>query len=150
MISSRDTQNQAISRPLWTVHRVLLGIALTILLFYLVVYAVYAVNLMRFPFDYDQGEGFELVDVMLFSQFKWPYANIEQYPFYGSIYPPLYHILLVPFAWLFGPEYWYGRLFSFASTLVAAGAIAYAVYRQAGRTKNAHFIGLLSGLAFLS
>lgn len=157
MISSNDSQQldtavpqQPVSRPLWTVQRVLLGIALAILLFYFVVYVVYAFNLIRFPFDYDQGEGFELVDVMMFSQFQWPYADIEQYPFYGSIYPPLYHILLVPFAWLFGPEYWYGRLFSFASTLVAAGAIAYAVYRQAGRTKNASFIGLLSGLAFLS
>ena len=65
--------------------RVLLGIALLILLFYFVVYVAYAINLIRFPYDYDQGEGFELVDVMMFSEGQWPYQDIETYPFYGSI-----------------------------------------------------------------
>ena len=32
---------------------------------YLVVYIVYAVDLFRWPFDYDQGEGFELYDAIL-------------------------------------------------------------------------------------
>jgi hypothetical protein len=131
-------------------NRVLLGAALVILLFYFVVYVVYAGNLIRFPFDYDQGEGFELVDVLMFSRGEWPYADIETYPFYGSIYPPLYHVLLVPFAWIFGPEYWYGRLFSFLSTLVTSAAIGLAVYREGGRNNTARFIAVLSGLAFLS
>ncbi len=130
--------------------RVLLGLAFVILFFYFIVYIVYAANLIQFPFDYDQGEGFELVDVLMFSEGHWPYADIEQYPFYGSIYPPLYHILLVPFAWVFGPAYWYGRLFSFLTTLIAAAAIGYAVWRESERNRTAGIIGLLSGLAFLS
>lgn len=134
------------SSPIQLIYRVLIGIALVLLLFQSVVYVAYTVNLINFPFDYDQGEGFELVDVMEFSQGEFPYANIETYPYYGSIYPPLYHVLLVPFAWLFGAEYWYGRLFSFLTTLVTAGAISYAVHRAA---KN-RTIALLAGLAFLA
>jgi hypothetical protein len=148
--SQERTTTNSQSKALWTVSHVLLALALVVLVFYFVVYVAYAVNLIRFPFDYDQGEGFELVDVMMFSQGRWPYQDIEQYPFYGSIYPPLYHILLMPFAWLFGAEYWYGRLFSFLTTLVTATAIGYAVYREGGKTPAARLIAVLSGLAFLS
>jgi hypothetical protein len=127
-------------------NRVLLGAALVLLFGYFIVYAVYAVNLMQFPFDYDQGEGFELVDTILFSQGKQPYLDTEVYPFYSSNYPPLFHIIAAPFVWLFGPAYWYGRLLGFLGTLITAAAIAYAVYRD-GQHRT---IALLSGLAFLA
>lgn len=132
--------------PFTTIHRVLMMTAALLLVFALVVYITYAVNLLNFPFDYDQGEGFELVDTILFSQFQMPYRNTENYPFYASNYPPLYHILAAPFVWFFGQAYWYGRLLSFLSTLVTAGAIAYAVQREIKYRP----IALLSGLAFLA
>ncbi|MFW5749027.1 MAG: hypothetical protein ACOCYT_05385 [Chloroflexota bacterium] len=144
-----------VERLLMWVNRALLVAALVALAYLLVVYVAYAANLIQFPFDYDQGEGFELHDVMLFSQFAWPYANIETFPFYGSIYPPLYHILLVPFAWVFGPAYWYGRLFSFLTTLVTAYVIGYAVYRETTRRtpdvdrRPLLLVAALAGLAFL-
>lgn len=131
-------------RPL---HNTLLAAALALLLFYFAVYVVYAANLISFPFDYDQGEGFELVDTIMFSQFRWPYQDTETYPFYSSNYPPLYHVLVAPFVWLFGPGYWYGRLFNFICTLIAAAAIGLAVYRDGGRHR---LIALLAGLAFLA
>ena len=134
----------------FALNRALMGIALVLLLFYLVVYIAFAINLIRFPFDYDQGEGFELVDVMMFSDGQWPYQDIETYPFYGSIYPPFYHIILVPFAWIFGPEYWYGRLFSFLSTLITACAIGFAVWLQERRTNTTRLVAIMAGLAFLS
>ncbi len=129
-----------------TASRVLMLLAFAVLMFYFAVYAVYAINLVQFPFDYDQGEGFELVDVLMLSQGEWPYADIETYPFYGSIYPPVYHILLVPFAWVFGAEYWYGRLFSFATTLITATAIGIAVYRDSKHRA----VAALAGLAYLA
>lgn len=126
--------------------RLLLGAALILMIGHLLVYVVYAVSLANFPFDYDQGEGFELNDTMLLSQGQWPYRPNEVYPFYASNYPPLYHVLLIPFAWLFGPQYWYGRLFGFAATLITAAAIGYAVYRETRR----RIISVLAGLAFLA
>ena len=133
-------------RALLTVNRLLLGAALLIMIGYFLIYSVYAVNLIQFPFDYDQGEGFELVDTVMFSQGQWPYQDTETYPFYSSNYPPLFHLMAAPFVWLFGPAYWYGRLLGYLGTLVTAGAIGYAVYRE-GRNR---WIAILSGLAFLA
>jgi len=127
-------------------QRAFLGAALLLMLAHSAIYAYYSLSLMRFPFDYDQGEGFELVDVMYLSEGKLPYRNAEEFPFYSSNYPPVYHVVLVPFAWLFGAEYWYGRLLSFWGTLVTAAAIGYAVYRAEGRRA----LAWLLGLAFLS
>lgn len=128
------------------VFRVLMLLALGLLALHLIVYTLYAVNLMQFPFDYDQGEGFELVDTVLFSQGQWPYRDTNVYPFYSSNYPPVYHLMAAPFVWLFGPAYWYGRLIGFAGTLIAAAAIGLAVYRE-GRVR---WIAVAAGLAFLA
>lgn len=134
------------------VHRGLLAAAFVVMLFHFAVYLVYTNNLLTFPFDYDQGEGFELYDTLLMSQGESPYRDIEPYPFYASNYPPVFHLIAVPFAWVFGPQYWYGRLLGFLGTLVTAGAIAYAIYkdgiRRNGRGNLA--IALLAGLAFLA
>lgn len=144
--ASTTTPTSPAQRVGWTIHRLLLAAALLLMLGYLVVYVVYAVNLMQFPFDYDQGEGFELVDTIMFSQGQWPYQNTDAFPFYSSNYPPLYHVLAAPFVWLFGPAYWYGRLLGFLGTLVTAAAIAYAVRREGAN----RWIAALSGLAFLA
>ena len=133
-------------RHVLRLHRGLTWLALLLLLGYLLVFLTYAANLIRFPFDYDQGEGFELVDTLLFSQGRWPYQDAEVYPFYASNYPPLFHLLAVPFAWLFGPGYAYGRLLGTLATLVTAAAIAHAVRRETGPGLPA----LLSGLAFVA
>ena len=128
-------------------HRALMSAATIPLLFACLVYALYAANLIAFPYDYDQGEGFELVDTVLLSHFKLPYLDTETYPFYSSNYPPLFHVIAAPFVWLFGPAYWYGRLLGFLASLVIAAAIAYAVYRDGAQNR---WIALLAGMAFLS
>lgn len=133
-------------RPAQWVSRLLIALTLILMAGHLIVYVHYAIGLMQFPFDYDQGEGFELVDTVLFSEGEWPYRDNEVYPFYASNYPPLFHVILVPFVWAFGPAYWYGRLVGFLGTLVTAAALGYAVYRE-GRHRE---IAIISGLAFLA
>jgi hypothetical protein len=133
-------------RVIQWVSRFLLGLAILLLLGHLAIYAHYAIGLMRFPFDYDQGEGFELEDTILFSQGEWPYRDNEVYPFYASNYPPLFHVILVPFVWVFGEEYWYGRLVGFLGTLVTAAAIGWMVYREERHRPAA----ILAGLSFLA
>ncbi len=124
----------------------LLTAALLAFLIYLIVYVSYAAALFRFPFDYDQGEGFELMDSLLFSRGEWPYRDNSHYPFYSSNYPPLFHLLVVPLIWLFGPHYWTGRLVSFLATLITAGAIGWVVQRKVKRP----WLAALSGLAYLA
>ncbi len=147
-----DTTLPPAPAVLRTTHHLLMGVGLLLLSFYFIVYVVYALNLMAFPFDYDQGEGFELVDTIMFSQGQWPYQDVETYPFYASNYPPVFHLMAVPFVWVFGPAYWYGRLLGFLGTLVTAWAIGYAVYRDGQRRGYGghRWIALVSALAFLA
>ena len=133
-------------RSLRITSGILLSLTILIYVGYFFIYLRYTVALLQFPFDYDQGEGFELNDSVLFARGEWPYKNNEVFPFYSSNYPPLYHLFLAPFVWVFGPAYWYGRLFSFLSTLVTAGAIGWAIHR-ATRDKP---ISIIAGLAFLA
>jgi hypothetical protein len=136
-----------------------LGILLTLLVIliyvgYLIVYVAYAVELFRWPFDYDQGEGFELYDAILYSQGEWPYRDNAVYPFYASNYPPLFHLLIVPLLPIFGSRLIAGRLLSFAATLVTSGVISAVVRRKVacpeqGR-RGGWFIPLISGLGFLA
>ena len=133
-------------RALNIVNAILLGLTLLIFSGYFIIYLRYTFALLQFPFDYDQGEGFELNDSVLMARGEWPYKSNEVYPFYASNYPPLYHILLVPLVWVFGPAYWYGRLFSVITTLVTAGAIAFGVHRLSCDKP----ISLLAGLTFLA
>jgi hypothetical protein len=126
--------------------RVLAVLALVAYLGYLVVYGAYALELFRWPFDYDQGEGFELYDAILYSQGKLPYRDNATYPFYASNYPPLFHLLIVPLLPLFGPRLIAGRLVSFGATLVTAGTIALVVRRRV----RGWLIPAVSGLAFLA
>ncbi|HEX6386672.1 MAG TPA: hypothetical protein VF177_18555, partial [Anaerolineae bacterium] len=126
--------------------RVLIGAALLAFVGYFLIYATYAFALFQFPFDYDQGEGFELMDTVLFSRGEWPYRDNDTYPFYSSNYPPLFHLVVVPLVWLVGPQYWTGRLVSYLATLVTAAAISYAVQRKTRRP----WLSLLAGLTFLA
>lgn len=126
--------------------RILIGLALVVFSGYFLVYTNYAVALFQFPFDYDQGEGFELMDTVLFSRGEWPYRDNNSYPFYSSNYPPLFHVVTVPLVWLFGPKYWTGRVVSWLGTLVTAVAIGIGVHRGGKQW----WLSLLSGLTFLA
>jgi hypothetical protein len=128
-----------------------LGIVLALLALlayvgYLLVCVVYAVDLFRWPFDYDQGEGFELYDAILYSRGEWPYRDNAAYPFYASNYPPLFHLLIVPLLPIFGPRVIAGRLVSFTATLITGAVISAVVRRKVG----GWFIPLISGLAFFA
>jgi hypothetical protein len=133
-------------RILVSAHYVLMTAAFAVMLGYFAVYVAYAANLIAFPFDYDQGEGFELVDTLYFAEGRLPYQDTDVYPFYSSNYPPLFHVMAAPFAAVFGPAYWYGRLLGFLGTLVTASAIGWVVWRE----ERHRGIAVLAGLAFLA
>jgi hypothetical protein len=107
-------------------------LALLAFLGYLVVYVAYAVELFRWPYDYDQGESFELYDAVLHSQGKWPYRDGSTYPFYASNYPPFFHLLMIPLFPILGKRLLAGRVLSFGITLFTAGAIGWTVRRRTG------------------
>ncbi|MFW5940396.1 MAG: ArnT family glycosyltransferase [Chloroflexota bacterium] len=142
----QTTPSSQLERGILLLSTGLVGLALLAFIGYFVVYTNYAVHLFQFPFDYDQGEGFELVDTLMFSKGQWPYRDINSYPFYSSNYPPLYHLVVAPLVWLFGPQYWTGRLVAYLGTLVTATTIGYAVQRATRRW----WLSTLCGLTFLA
>jgi hypothetical protein len=84
-------------------------------------YLEYNWKTVSFPYSVDYGEGPVLDQVMRMSKFQNIYLpNPTQIPYTISNYPPLYHLVQTPFAWIFGPAYWYGRGISFLSILAAA------------------------------
>ena len=135
-------------RALRVVSLLLIVLAVLVYVGYLAIYLVYAVDLFRWPFDYDQGEGFELYDAILYSQGEWPYRDNATYPFYASNYPPLFHLLILPLLPVFGHRVVAGRLVSFAATLITAAVIFVVVRRKIPR--GGWFIPLISGLGFLA
>ncbi len=134
------------NKPYYLIPASLILLALLAFIGYFIIYNIYAAALFQFPFDYDQGEGFELMDTVLFSQGEWPYRDNDHYPFYSSNYPPLFHVVIVPLVWLFGPQYWTGRLVGYLGTLITAAAIGYAVQRTGKRW----WLSLITGLAYLA
>jgi hypothetical protein len=57
---------------------------------------------------------------MRLAQFQSLYPrDLSRFPSRVGNYPPLYHLLQLPFAWLFGPAFWYGRLINLLSILAA-------------------------------
>ena len=128
------------------ISRWLLWITVAVFVLYLIIYVVYAVALFRFPYDYDQGEGFELNDSLLFLHGQWPYRSNEVFPFYASNYPPLFHVLVMPLFLIFGPTLTAGRVLSFSVTLLIAALVGWVVY---ARTRDGP-IAAISGLMVLA
>jgi len=142
------------SRALRSLAILLAILAVVAYVSYLAIYVNYAVELFRWPFDYDQGEGFELYDAILYGQGEWPYRDNATFPFYASNYPPLFHLLIVPLLPIFGPRLIAGRLLSFVATLITATTIFIVVRRNIRDPDQDRMtdwlLPTLSGLGFLA
>jgi hypothetical protein len=100
---------------------------------YAVAYLQFAVQLAGFPFDLDQGEGYDAWSAWLINLGQLPYSSNTDFPYYSSNYPPLWsYIVSIPMAWL-GPGLMAARLVSTISTIGAAGVLAIAAQRLSGR-----------------
>ncbi|MGQ9814906.1 MAG: hypothetical protein ACUVR3_07105 [Candidatus Roseilinea sp.] len=108
---------------------ILLAAVIAILAGYFVIYLVYARALFAFPFDYDQGEGFELYDAIRLAAGQNIYLDNSVFPFYSSNYPPIYRLMVAPLIWLFGPHIWTARLVTFVCSLVIGVLILVAARR---------------------
>lgn len=74
-----------------------------------------------FPYPLDYGEGPLLDQALRLSHLRNIYDNdLISPPYAISNYPPLYPLVQVPFVWIFGPAFWYGRAISVAALLAAA------------------------------
>src|SRR5687768_1260721 len=111
-------------------------------------YARLAGAALAFPFPLDYGEGPLLDQTLRLAQFENIYRNsFASPPYTVSNYPPLFQLIQVPFAWMVGPAFWYGRLISILSAIIAAGLIGL-ILNTLTRDRIAAAIGGLTWLAF--
>jgi hypothetical protein len=119
---------------------------LMLLALYAVVYVEFAIQLAGFPFDLDQGEGYDAWSAWLINLGQLPYTSNAEFPYYSSNYPPLWsYIVSIPMAW-FGPGLGPARLVSSVSTLAAAVVLGIAAQRLSGRSLG----GILAAGFFLA
>lgn len=120
--------------------------ALALLGLYAVAYVQFALQLATFPFDLDQGEGYDAWSGWLINLGQWPYTSNADFPYYSSNYPPLWSYLVsIPAAWI-GPGLLGARLVSTAAALVTSVALGLAARRLSGR----NLAGVLAGGFFLA
>src|SRR5581483_366836 len=113
--------------------QIIFAITLVALGFYLAIalikYVQIALAALTFPFPLDYGEGPVLEQTIRLAHLENIYSNdLSNPPYTVSNYPPLYQLIQIPFALLFGPAFMYGRLISILSAIAAAvlvGAILY-------------------------
>src|SRR5713101_9623956 len=107
---------------------------LLLLAIYVGVYVQFAAQLAGFPFDLDQGEGYDAWSAWLVNLGQLPYTSNADFPYYSSNYPPLWSYLVsIPMAWL-GPGLASARLVSTVAALGVAGVLGLAAQRISGRS----------------
>jgi hypothetical protein len=93
------------------------------------VYARLAESALRFAYPLDYGEGPLLDQTLRLASGENIYrSDLSVPPYTISNYPPLFPLIQAPFALIFGPAFWYGRLISFLGALLTAVFIALALY----------------------
>jgi hypothetical protein len=109
--------------------------------------------LIQYPFGMDYGEGivWQQMRNIMHGQ---GYAPLGTYPAIVYHYPPVFHVTVAFFAWLFGTdELGTGRAVSWISTLGTAallGRLAVSIGAQSKDRVTAWLGGLLTALMFLS
>jgi hypothetical protein len=104
-----------------------------LLALYALVYVQFALELAGFPFDLDQGEGYDAWSGWLINLGQLPYSSNADFPYYSSNYPPLWsYFVSIPMAWA-GPGLGAARVVSTISALATACVLSIAAYRLSGR-----------------
>jgi len=107
-------------------------------------YGQHALAAVKFPYPLDYGEGPILDQALRLARFENIYrSDVSTPPYTISNYPPLFHLLQIPFAWLFGPAFWYGRVLSLVSAILAALFIGLTVHTVTSDRIAAVIAGLM-------
>jgi len=118
-----------------------LGLALLVL--YLLFYLSRAADLIAYPYDVDQGEGYDVNSGWLLAQGRPIYTDNADYPYYSSNYPPVFSLLLAPIVAQTGPLLGSGRALSAIAALLTAALIGAIVWERTANGPAATTAGLL-------
>jgi len=117
-----------------------------LLILYAAFYVQAAGELVAFPYDFDQGEGYDAWSGWLLANGHLPYSDNETFPYYSSNYPPVWSGLVsLPMRWA-GPGLAPARAVSAAAGALAVFLVVLAARRLSGST----LAGVLAGGLFLA
>ena len=122
------------------------ALALTALFGQFLLYLAHAAVVLPYPFDLDQGEGYDLNAGWLLAQGRPIYTDNASYPYFSSNYPPLYSLVVALGILGWGPSLLLGRAVSLAATLGLGLLIFGAARRRSGTPAGL----VAAGLFFLS
>lgn len=127
-LAERPTTNIKESIPLFDLFLIVFLIATTILIWILRI---------SIPLPINYGEGPLLDQAVRLANFENIYQPItDSPPWTISNYPPLYVLLNVPFVFLFGPAFWYGRALSAVASIGSAILIAKICQKLGGSRRS--------------
>lgn len=133
--------NISFTGVLFTIALILLAVQLGAAL---ILYAQNAAAAIQFPYPLEYGEGPVLDQVMRIARLQNIYrSDFAAPPYTVTNAPPLFMLLQAPFAWAVGPAFWYGRVISLISTILAALFLGLTVYRLSGNAIAALISGIL-------
>lgn len=120
-------------RPKVRMRRVAPGVATAVLLlaqgWAALLFLRHGWDALAFQFPLNYGEGPLLDQAARLANFENVYGpKLGEPPYTISNYPPFYLMVQAPFVWLFGPEFWYGRLISLLSTAATALFVALTLF----------------------
>ena len=101
---------------------------------------------LAWPWQFDFSEGVNLDAATLLAQGTNIYRHNGPDAFVSAPYTPLFYVLNVPFAWLFGPTFGPGRIMSLIATIAIAVLLAWCVRKVAASWA----FGALAGVIWLS
>ncbi|MCC7106981.1 MAG: hypothetical protein IT307_17755 [Chloroflexi bacterium] len=127
----------------WSAPAALWSVALCGLVLYAGLYLLRVATIAAYPFDLDQGEGYDVFSGLALLQGRPIYTTNESFPYYSSNYPPVYSLLVALTAMWTGPTLLAGRLVSIVAWLLVAIVVFEAANRRAGAFAGFVSAGLL-------
>lgn len=105
----------------------------------------YTAMVLPYPFDWEDTEGDHLNYSLLLSEGISPYTDNNEFPMLFFLYPPFFHLLLVPAVKLFGPSLLFGRIVS----LLAIMGISTIIFLWTKEKTKRTDLALAAGAIFL-
>jgi glycosyl transferase family 87 len=127
LVASRPRLSSVVRRPssaTWlALTPFLWSLTLVALFIQFVVYLAHAATILPYPFDIDQGEGYDINAGWLLAQGRPIYTDNQSFPYFSSNYPPVYSLAVAVAIGAWGPTPLAGRAVSFIATLALAALI---------------------------
>jgi len=141
--ATTQTGRQVVTRYLWMALPL---VGVLFLLPRLLLWAQMSLTFIAWPWQFDLAEGVNLDATVQLAQGRNIYARKGPDAFTSAPYTPLFYLLNVPFTWLFGPSFGFGRAISTLATLTAALLLCYMVWK----VTSVWSAGVLAGALWLS